>query len=435
MKVQVVSLIISASNALGFGIQHLDYPPALGLYPRVPSKKVQCTLKASGKDDSPQIEKAFRECTTVVIPEDQNLLLGTKLNTTGLESTHIRLLGKITVKDDVDYWRNNAFNLTKTTPLLGSLETFYDARIQNDTLRPPHFILAYKADNMIFRNFKIRQSPRWTILVHSSKNVLIHDLDIRSRSNTWALGRESNRETDGVDIYDSDQITLHNLKVDNGDDCVSFKPNATNIFVSNIWCNGTHGVSVGSLGEYNGVQDIVRNVYVNNVTIQNSENGPRIKTWGGAGRGYGYVDQIVFSNFNHINNDSPLTIDNCYKTNEEDCTANPSKMTISNVYFTNQAGSSSGKFGNVGAAMVCSIGTCSQVWVNNLNITVPSECGSTIYANRNLDINGNAASLFNSTAPTYGAGGIQSDNSTNGGDVYCSGGSVFPVNSTNATTL
>lgn len=57
--------------------------------------------------------------------------------------------------------------------------------------------------------------------------------------------------------------------------------------------------------------DIVRNVYVNNVTIQNSENGPRVKTWGGAGRGYGYVDQIVFSNFQHENNDSPITIGMC----------------------------------------------------------------------------------------------------------------------------
>lgn len=54
--------------------------------------------------------------------------------------------------------------------------------------------------------------------------------------------------------------------------------------------------------------DIVSNIYVNNVTILNSENGPRIKTWAGASRGYGYVDQIVFSNFEHINNDSPLTI-------------------------------------------------------------------------------------------------------------------------------
>ena len=37
----------------------------------------------------------------MIIPEDQNLLLGTKLDTTGLEDLLVRFRGKITVKDDV----------------------------------------------------------------------------------------------------------------------------------------------------------------------------------------------------------------------------------------------------------------------------------------------------------------------------------------------
>jgi len=44
-----------------------------------------CTVQALGdeKDDTPQILKAFEECNnggTVVFPEDQNYLIGTKLN-------------------------------------------------------------------------------------------------------------------------------------------------------------------------------------------------------------------------------------------------------------------------------------------------------------------------------------------------------------------
>lgn len=30
---------------------------------------------------------------------------------------------------------------------------------------------------------------------------------------------------------------------------IAFKPNSTNIVVSNMWCNGSHGISVGSLGQ------------------------------------------------------------------------------------------------------------------------------------------------------------------------------------------
>ncbi len=29
----------------------------------------------------------------------------------------------------------------------------------------------------------------------------------------------------------------------------AFKPNTTNVLVSNLWCNGSHGISVGSLGQ------------------------------------------------------------------------------------------------------------------------------------------------------------------------------------------
>ncbi|KAJ7448920.1 pectin lyase fold/virulence factor [Mycena latifolia] len=367
-----------------------------------------CTLKSSGGDDSPAIEKAFRSCPDVLIPAKENLLIGTKLNTTGLSRVHIRLLGNLTLKPDVpggllagqcvnvSYQDNSAAWLFGGKDVVldgegsgtidGNGQTFYDARIANDSLRPPHLMLAYQGDNVIIRNLKIRQSPRWTILVHSSKNMLIHDLDIRSRSNTWALGRESNRETDG--------------------------PNATQIYISNLWCNGTHGVNV------------VANVYVNNVTIRNSENGARVKTWGGVDRGYGYVDQIVFSNFYNENNDSPITIDNCYKTDPDDCLAHPSNMTISNVYFTNQHGTASGKYGNIGAALVCSVQKCTDIYLNNVNVTAPSECGATVYANHHVHVQGNTAYLFSADATTYGAGGINPDNSTVGG-VTCAGGQVF----------
>ncbi|KAJ7137850.1 pectin lyase fold/virulence factor [Mycena epipterygia] len=428
------------------------------------TKNSGCTLTASGGDDSPAIEKAFRSCTDVLIPAAENLLIGTKLNTTGLSRVSIRLLGNLTLKPDVDYWRDNAFNVSYqgnsaawlfggkdvvldgegVGTIDGNGQTFYDARIANDSLLPPHLMLAYQGDNVIIRNLKIRQSPRWTILVHSSKNLLIHaspplssrltDLDIRSRSNTWALGRESNRETDGVDIYNSSFITIHDMRIENGDDCVSFKPNATQIYISNLWCNGTHGVSVGSLGETAGVKDVVSNVYVNNVTIRNSQNGARIKTWGGANRGYGYVDQIVFSNFYNENNDSPITIDNCYKTSPDECLANPSNMTISNVYFTNQHGTASGKYGNIGAALVCSVRKCTDIYLNNVNVTcdlvirilsAPTECGPTVFANYHVNVQGNAAYQFSTDANTYGAGGINPDNSTVSGDVTCSGGKVL----------
>jgi galacturan 1,4-alpha-galacturonidase len=70
------------------------------------------------------------------------------------------------------------------------------------------------------------------------------------------------KNTDGWDTYRSENIVIQNSVVDNGDDCVSFKPNSTDVVVQGLRCNGSHGVSVGSLGQYAGEVDIVRNVYV-----------------------------------------------------------------------------------------------------------------------------------------------------------------------------
>lgn len=53
-------------------------------------------------------------------------------------------------------------------------------------------------------------------------------------------------------------------------DCVSFKPNSTEILVQNLHCNGSHGISVGSLGQYKGEVDIVENVLVFNVSMFNA---------------------------------------------------------------------------------------------------------------------------------------------------------------------
>lgn len=60
------------------------------------------------------------------------------------------------------------------------------------------------------------------------------------------------------------------------EDCVSFKPNSTDILVQNLHCNGSHGISVGSLGQYKGEVDIVKNVLVYNISMYNASVRPRL---------------------------------------------------------------------------------------------------------------------------------------------------------------
>jgi galacturan 1,4-alpha-galacturonidase len=45
------------------------------------------------------------------------------------------------------------------------------------------------------------------------------------------------------------------------------------MLVQNLHCNGSHGISVGSLGQYKGEVDIVQNVLVYNVSMFNASVG------------------------------------------------------------------------------------------------------------------------------------------------------------------
>jgi galacturan 1,4-alpha-galacturonidase len=82
--------------------------------------------------------------------------------------------------------------------------------------------------------------------------------------------------------------------------------------VQNLQCTGSHGISVGSLGQYQGEVDIAENIYIYNISMTNATDGARIKIWPGvaagttgstAGGGTGYVRNITYDTYQNKNND------------------------------------------------------------------------------------------------------------------------------------
>jgi galacturan 1,4-alpha-galacturonidase len=148
-------------------------------------------------------------------------------------------------------------------------------------------------------------------------------------------------------------------------DCVSFKPNSTNVIVQNLVCNGSHGISVGSLGQYKGVTDIVENLYIYNVSMSNASDGARIKVWPGietdfqatlnGGGGLGYVRNVTYDVFYHENNDNAITITQCYgQSNQTLCNEFPANLTIEDVTLKNMWGTTSTKYDPRAGTLVCS---------------------------------------------------------------------------------
>lgn len=167
-------------------------------------------------------------------------------------------------------------------------------------------------------------------------------------------------------------------------DCISFKPNSTNILVQNMYCNGSHGISVGSLGQYPGEYDIVENVYVFNTSMHNASDGARIKVWPNApsavsgdlqgGGGSGRVNNITYDTFEVDNVDYAIEMTQCYgQKNLTLCLQYPSSLTITNITFTNFFGRTSTKYSPQTSSFACSsTDVCNDIVADSISVLSPN---------------------------------------------------------------
>ncbi|KAJ6451618.1 pectin lyase fold/virulence factor [Mycena sanguinolenta] len=395
---------------------HLTLLPLLvafsGLHAALASEQASCTLNplGQGKDDSPQFIAAMQACTTVVIPATSTLNISTRLNTTGLTNRHLSLQGKMRFNPNIPYWSTNGFPFPFQTQITfwilggtnivvdgggtldGAGQAWYDAFASNSSLLRPITLTVFQATNVLVQNIHMINSPEWFNFVNEGKNVTFNNVTFNAAS-TSSNGASN---TDGWDIYRSDTVVISNSVINNGDDCVSFKVDTTNVLVTNLNCTGSHGISVGSLGQFAGVFDIVENVTATNIRMSNAENGARIKAFAGSGVGSGMVNNITFSGFIESAVDNPVVIDQCYETSAADCEAFPSNVFISNILFNTISGTGTS---SVVADLACSPGTrCSNITVSNFTLKAPS--GTAKFECQNVNLTGNAASLFGACTVT-----------------------------------
>jgi galacturan 1,4-alpha-galacturonidase len=167
-------------------------------------------------------------------------------------------------------------------------------------------------------------------------------------------------------------------------DCVSFKPNSTNILVQSLWCNGSHGISVGSLGQYVGEYDIVENIYVFNTSMHNTTDGARIKVWPNTpsalsgdlqgGGGSGRVNNITYDTMLIDKVDYAIEVDQCYgQSNLTLCLEFPSPLTITDIVFKNFNGVTTKKYQPEIGTFACSSPTvCNNIVASDINVVSPN---------------------------------------------------------------
>ncbi|QHO58475.1 Polygalacturonase [Arachis hypogaea] len=166
--------------------------------------------------------------------------------------------------------------------------------------------------------------------------------------------------TDGIHLGRSNGVRILNTDIAVGDDCISIDDGSVNTHIYNVKCGPGHGISVGSLGKYT-TEAPVEGLILKKVTLTNTDNGLRIKSWPSA-PGTSPISNLYYEDVTMINIRNPIIIDQEIALG----TNNPSKIRIRNVSFKNIRGTSLTK---EGVNLICSsVLSCEQVMLCDIDL-------------------------------------------------------------------
>ncbi|KAK7927406.1 galacturan 1-4-alpha-galacturonidase [Apiospora marii] len=410
------SILLALSAVVGAIAHHVEIPPGVPRNPeefraKHPYKRSEecgkrpiIQIRAS-QNDTDDVADDFLEGLhkanhggTLYLPKDELYVIGQPLDLTFLDDVQIHWDGEVKFTNDTPYWQAHAFahpfqnslmfwkwggrdvRLFGEGVLNGNGQRWWNEFAGLEILDPtntylrPILFYGENLTNFAMEGIHQKDSPCWTNFIVTSKNVSFTDVMCTAVSNNaTALPKNS----DFFDSLNIEDLTVERVWVNVGDDCFSPKSNATNVHVDTMYCNGTHGQSMGSLGQYSGEKSFVQDVVIENVWLLNGQHGARLKTWAGPDIGYGFIDNVTFRNFWQANNEYSAFIDSCYfNINSSTCAEYPSKMNITNILFENFSGYTSGKYGMAVAKLTCSTNpdaVCENIEFRNF--TVQSPCG------------------------------------------------------------
>ncbi|KAF3766972.1 family 28 glycoside hydrolase [Cryphonectria parasitica EP155] len=344
---------------------------------------------------------------TLYLPANQTFVIGQPLDLTFLDDVQVRLDGEVLFTNDTSYWQSVAFTHPFQNSIMfwkwggnkvkiygegvlnGNGQRWWNEFAGNQILDPdntylrPILFYAQNATDWVIEGIHFKDSPCWNNFIVTSSGFEYKDVVVTAVSNADLPAKNASSDAANTDFFDSlnlDHLTVERTWVNNGDDCFSPKANTTDIYVNTMYCNGSHGQSMGSIGEYSGELDIIENVHIENVWMINGEFGGRLKSWAGPDVGYGYINNVTFKNFYNANNGYAAYLDSCYfDINSTECAAYPSQVNVTNVTFDSFSGYTSGAYGRAVASLTCSSNpnaVCENIVFKNFTVTSPCSNGT-----------------------------------------------------------
>jgi polygalacturonase len=134
-----------------------------------------------------------------------------------------------------------------------------------------------------------------------------------------------------------------------------------NILVNNMYCNGSHGLSIGSVGGKS--NNNVVNITFSNSVVLNAQNGARIKSNSDT---TGLISDIVFENI-HVENISNYGIDIQQDYLNGGPTGEPTNgVMIQDITIRNVTGTATEEARNY--YILCGEGSCKNITINDVDV-------------------------------------------------------------------
>ncbi|KAF7289489.1 Polygalacturonase 3 [Mycena chlorophos] len=252
----------------------------------------------------------------------------------------------------------------------GNGQAWWDGQGSNGGVtKPDHFIVLKTTGTSLLQNLHIQNWPVHCFEITSASGTTITGLTLDNSAgnapNSASDGDPAGHNTDGFDVSGSTNILITNSTVYNQDDCVAVT-SGTNITVSNMVCDGGHGLSIGSVGGKS--DNTVTDVFFSNSIVRNSQNGARIKTNADT---TGTVTNVQYTNI-QVSNISVYGIDVQQDYLNGGPTGDPTNgVILTDIIMTNITGTAAKGAQNY--YILCGSGSCSDFTFNNIDITGGSD--------------------------------------------------------------
>nr|CAB3470501.1 unnamed protein product [Digitaria exilis] len=186
-------------------------------------------------------------------------------------------------------------------------------------------VRVFQGANVTVMGITIRNSPRFHLTLDTCRAVEVHDVAVSSP-------RDS-PNTDGIHLAASVGVSIHHSIIACGDDCISIQDGCSDVFVRSVHCGPGHGISIGGLGK-SGATAFVSDVTVQDITLNQTTTGVRIKTWQG---GSGSVKNVRFTDVRVSAVKTPIVIDQYY-CDHATCTNQTSAVAVTAVAYQGVTG-------------------------------------------------------------------------------------------------